>query len=236
MVMMSRDSMMIVRAGTCKEGRASASGHAALCKSCWERAAPGCGCCRRFRCPPEQPARCASGQAWPRRRLCGQQRHRPCQHLAKVQTLTTGPALALSGLQGGGNSPAGPRLRTPRCAQSAPYLVEDADDDGVEEADARHAHQAEQKQVGLAVELEVGGLRVQDGAHQLPFRSAETCNREDPQRAGRKGGLSRTSALAWPQSCQGGLEAAAHPEEPGPRAGRGSWGPRAAPSSGGNRV
>lgn len=53
------------------------------------------------------------------------------------------------------------------------YLVEDADDDGVQEPDARHTHQAEQEEVGLAVELEVGGLWVQDGAHQLPFRSAE---------------------------------------------------------------
>lgn len=76
------------------------------------------------------------------------------------------------------------------------YLVEDADDDGVQEPDARHTHQAEQEEVGLAVELEVGGLWVQDGAHQLPFRSAEAWIPKE-----------RIRREAWPESCQGGLEA-----------------------------
>lgn len=202
MVMMSRDSMMIMRAGTCEEGRASAASHAAPCQSCRERAAPGCGCCGRF--------------PWPRRRLCGQQRHRPSRHLALRADPDNRPSPGALGSAGGGE----PRQSALNCAQRAPHLVKDADDDGVEEADAGHAHQAEQEQVGLAVELKVGGLWVQDGAHQLPFRSAEPCSREDPQKAGQKGGPPLRHSLV-PKL----------PRGPG-----GCRAPRAAPSGGGKRV
>lgn len=58
----------------------------------------------------------------------------------------------------------------------ASYLVNDADDYGVEKSDPRHAHQAEQEHVGISVELEICRLWVQDGADQLPFGSAEAWN------------------------------------------------------------
>lgn len=59
--------------------------------------------------------------------------------------------------------------------ETASHLVDDAEDDGVEEADASHAHQAQQELVGVAVQLEVSGLGVEDGPHQLAFLCAEAC-------------------------------------------------------------
>lgn len=54
-----------------------------------------------------------------------------------------------------------------------PYLVHHAEDDGVDESDRCHSHQAQQKEVGVSVELEVSGFGVEDGAHQLPFLCAK---------------------------------------------------------------
>lgn len=53
------------------------------------------------------------------------------------------------------------------------YLIHDAEDDGVDKTDASHSHQAQQEEVGVVVQLEVGGLGVEDGAHQLALGSAE---------------------------------------------------------------
>ena len=53
------------------------------------------------------------------------------------------------------------------------YLVDDAEHDGVDEPDHGHAHQAQQEEVGVAVQLEVRGLGVQDGAHQLALLCVE---------------------------------------------------------------
>lgn len=61
----------------------------------------------------------------------------------------------------------------------AQYLVHDAEDDGVDKADASYSHQAQQEEVGVAVQLEVGGLGVQDGAHQLALSRAETWGMEE---------------------------------------------------------
>lgn len=55
----------------------------------------------------------------------------------------------------------------------AQYLVHDAEDDGVDKADASYSHQAQQEEVGVAVQLEVRGLGVEDGAHQLALSCAE---------------------------------------------------------------
>ena len=55
------------------------------------------------------------------------------------------------------------------------YLVHDTEDDGVDEADPCHPHQAQQEQVSIVVQLEVGGFRVEDGAHQLAFLRTEAC-------------------------------------------------------------
>lgn len=54
------------------------------------------------------------------------------------------------------------------------YLVYDAEDDGVDEANAGHSHQTEQEEIGISVQLEVSGLGVQDGAYQLALLCAET--------------------------------------------------------------
>lgn len=55
------------------------------------------------------------------------------------------------------------------------YLVHDTEDDGVDEADACHPHQTQQEQVGIAVQLEICGFRVEDGAHQLALLCTKTC-------------------------------------------------------------
>lgn len=55
------------------------------------------------------------------------------------------------------------------------YLVNDAEDDGVDEADPRHPHQAQEEQVRVPIQLEVCGFGVEDGAHQLAFLCAEAC-------------------------------------------------------------
>lgn len=54
------------------------------------------------------------------------------------------------------------------------YLVHDAEDNGVYEADSSHSHQTQQEEVGITVQLEVGGFGVKYGAHQLAFGCAET--------------------------------------------------------------
>lgn len=54
-------------------------------------------------------------------------------------------------------------------------LVNDAEDDGVDEADARHADQTQQEEVGVPVQPEVCGLRVENGAHQLALLCTEAC-------------------------------------------------------------
>lgn len=45
------------------------------------------------------------------------------------------------------------------------YLIHDAEDNGVDKAYSSHSHQAQQEEVGITVQLEVGGLWVKDGAH-----------------------------------------------------------------------
>lgn len=54
------------------------------------------------------------------------------------------------------------------------YLVHDTEYNGVNKADSSHSHQTHQEEVGIAVQLEVGGFRIKDGAHQLAFSCAET--------------------------------------------------------------
>lgn len=68
------------------------------------------------------------------------------------------------------------------------HLVDDAEDDGVEEADPSHAHQTQQELVGITVQPEVGGFGVEDGPHQLAFLCAEAC---------RETNLSIPSRLRW---------------------------------------
>lgn len=52
--------------------------------------------------------------------------------------------------------------------------MSDAEDDGVDKAYSGHAHQTQQEEVGIAIQLEVGGFWVKDGAHQLTFGCNET--------------------------------------------------------------
>lgn len=59
--------------------------------------------------------------------------------------------------------------------QEQRYLVHDTEDDGVDEADPCHPHQTQQEQVSIAVQLEVCGFRVEDGAHELAFLCTEAC-------------------------------------------------------------
>ena len=66
------------------------------------------------------------------------------------------------------NGRAAPHWVSPR-----PHLFHDAQDDGVDEADGGHAHQAQEEEVGVVVQLEVRGLGVEDGAHQLALGRAE---------------------------------------------------------------
>lgn len=47
-------------------------------------------------------------------------------------------------------------------SKSVSHLVDDAEDDGVEEANPGHAHQTQQELVGVTVQLEVSGFGVQD--------------------------------------------------------------------------
>lgn len=54
------------------------------------------------------------------------------------------------------------------------YLIHDAEDNGVDKTYSSHSHQAQQEEVGITVQLEVGGLWVKDGAHKLAFGCAET--------------------------------------------------------------
>lgn len=54
------------------------------------------------------------------------------------------------------------------------YLVHDTEYNGVNKADSSHSHQTQQEEVGIAVQLEVGGFGIKDGAHQLAFSCAET--------------------------------------------------------------
>lgn len=61
----------------------------------------------------------------------------------------------------------------PSCLLS--YLVHDAEDNSVDEADGGHPHQAQQEQISIAVKLEICGLGMEDGAHQLAFLCAEAC-------------------------------------------------------------
>ena len=60
-----------------------------------------------------------------------------------------------------------------KAIHSSNYLVYDTEYDGVDEPDPGHAHQAQQEEVGVPVQLEVRGLGVDDGAHQLPLGRAE---------------------------------------------------------------
>lgn len=54
------------------------------------------------------------------------------------------------------------------------YLINDAENDGVDKAYSSHSHQTQEKEVGITIQLEVGGFRVKDRAHKLAFGSAET--------------------------------------------------------------
>lgn len=54
------------------------------------------------------------------------------------------------------------------------YLVHDTKGDGVDKANSSHSHQTQQEEVGIAVQLEVGGFWIKDGSHQLAFGCAET--------------------------------------------------------------
>lgn len=67
------------------------------------------------------------------------------------------------------------------CFFATRHLVHDTEDDGVDEADPRHPHQAQQEQISIAVQLEVGGFGVQDGAHELAFLCAEACGNTGAQ-------------------------------------------------------
>lgn len=61
------------------------------------------------------------------------------------------------------------------CAsRMAEYLVHDTEDDGVDEANQSHSYQTQEKEVGVAIQLEVGGFWVKDRAHELAFGGAET--------------------------------------------------------------
>lgn len=88
--------------------------------------------------------------------------------------------LTETGLEPGGN-------RAPS-NETLSHLVDDAEDDGVEEADPCHAHQTQQELVGIAVQPEVGGFGVEDGSHQLALLCAEAC---------RETSLSIPSSLCW---------------------------------------
>lgn len=68
-----------------------------------------------------------------------------------------------------------PRENSEASHETLSHLVDDAEDDGVEEADASHAHQAQQELVGVTVQLEVSGFGVEDGSYQLAFLCAEAC-------------------------------------------------------------
>lgn len=54
------------------------------------------------------------------------------------------------------------------------YLIHDAENDGVDKAYSSHSHQTQEKEVGITIQLEVGGFRVKDRAHKLAFGGAET--------------------------------------------------------------
>jgi len=54
------------------------------------------------------------------------------------------------------------------------YLVHDTEDNGVYKADSSHSHQTQQEEVGITIQLKVGGFGIKDGAHQLAFGCAET--------------------------------------------------------------
>lgn len=64
-------------------------------------------------------------------------------------------------------------LRRNNYFSSVWHLVHDTEDDGVDEADPRHPYQTEQEQISIAVQLEVGGFRVEDGANKLAFLRTE---------------------------------------------------------------
>lgn len=55
------------------------------------------------------------------------------------------------------------------------YLVHDTEDDSVDEADPCHPNQTQQEQISIAVQLEVCGFRVENGAHKLAFLCTEAC-------------------------------------------------------------
>ena len=59
------------------------------------------------------------------------------------------------------------------------HLVYDAEDNRVDKADSSYSHQTQQEEVGITVQLEVGGFGIQDGAHQLTFGCAETWEEEE---------------------------------------------------------
>lgn len=52
--------------------------------------------------------------------------------------------------------------------------MNDAERNRVYKAYYSHAHQTQQEEVGITIQLEVSGFGVQDGAHQLAFGCAET--------------------------------------------------------------
>lgn len=56
----------------------------------------------------------------------------------------------------------------------ANYLIHDTENDGVDKAYSSHSHQTQEKEVGVAIQLEVGGFWVKDWAHKLAFGGAET--------------------------------------------------------------
>lgn len=61
------------------------------------------------------------------------------------------------------------------------YFVNNAMYDGVYEANSSHKHQTQKKEVGIAVQLEVCGFGIQDGADQLALGCAVTwANRKGP--------------------------------------------------------
>lgn len=77
-----------------------------------------------------------------------------------------------------------------------PYLVENADDHRVEEPKGCHPNEAQEEQVGIPVELEIGRLGIQDGADQLPFRGAEACQ-EGEERTGQQRRLTTARKPPW---------------------------------------
>lgn len=59
------------------------------------------------------------------------------------------------------------------------YPIHDTEDNWVNEADSSHSHETQQKEVGVTIQLEVGGFGIKDGAHQLAFGCAETCKKNN---------------------------------------------------------